>query len=176
MGHMEHMAIEWREINQDYIVSSDGQICSRTSGRLKTMKPRAGGRGYRIVTIWLDRIASTRYIHRLVAEAFLPPRPSPKHEINHKDGDRANNRASNLEWVTRSENLRHRFDILKHCNLRGEAQIHAKLTETQVREIRARCAAGETHDEISNDYGVGPRAVGYIAQGKTWSWLPEVTP
>ena len=49
-------------------------------------------------------------VHRLVAQAFLPPPPSEKHTIvNHIDGDRANNRADNLEWVTPSENIRHSY-------------------------------------------------------------------
>ena len=171
---MEHMAIEWREINPDYIVSSDGQVGKRQkNGKLKMMKPRTGGQGYRVVSIFSGGIRVTRYIHRLVAFAFLPPQPTPKHEVNHRNGVRSDNRDTNLEWVTRSENLRHRFDILKHNNLRGEAQVHAKLTETQVREIRARCATEETHVKISADYGVGPRAVSYIAQGQTWAWLPE---
>lgn len=167
------MTIEWKEINPDYIISSDGQVGKRQkNGKLKMMKPRTGGRGYHIVTIFSDNIRVTRYIHRLVAFAFLPPQPTPKHEVNHRNGVRTDNRDTNLEWVTRSGNLRHRFDILKHGNLRGEAQVHAKLTEAQVREIRARCATGETHDKISADYRVSSRAVGYIAQGQTWAWLP----
>ena len=52
----------------------------------------------------------THYVHRLVAQAFLGPPPSEKHtQVNHIDGDPANNRADNLEWVTRSENIRHSF-------------------------------------------------------------------
>ena len=51
------------------------------------------------------------YVHRLVADAFLPPPPSEAHtQVNHKDGDPANNCADNLEWVTRSENVQHSFD------------------------------------------------------------------
>ena len=58
------------------------------------------------------RVASVRgkkhYVHRLVAQAFLEPPPSEKHtEVNHIDGDRANNRPDNLKWVTPSERIRH---------------------------------------------------------------------
>jgi len=51
-------------------------------------------------------------VHRLVAQAgFIPPPPSEKHEqVNHIDGNPANNRADNLAWVTPSENIRHSFD------------------------------------------------------------------
>ena len=47
----------------------------------------------------------------------------------------------------------------------------AKLTEEQVREIRARLAAGETHQEIADDYGVSARLIGNINTGKSWGWL-----
>jgi hypothetical protein len=51
------------------------------------------------------------YVHRLVAQAFLPPPPSEKHtQVNHTDGDPANNRADNLAWVTPSENTQHSYD------------------------------------------------------------------
>lgn len=53
-----------------------------------------------------------KMIHKLVAEAFLGNKP-PKHEINHKDGNKSNNHASNLEYVTHKENIRHALDILK---------------------------------------------------------------
>ena len=50
-------------------------------------------------------------VHRLVAQAFLPPPPSEKHtQVNHKDGDPANNCADNLAWVTPSENVQHSHD------------------------------------------------------------------
>ena len=51
-----------------------------------------------------------KYVHGLVARAFLGPKPSPKHtQINHKDGDRGNNSVANLEYVTPSENMLHRY-------------------------------------------------------------------
>ena len=51
------------------------------------------------------------YLHRVVAQAFLPAIEG-KDEVNHKDGNRCNNCASNLEWVTRIENVRHAIDVL----------------------------------------------------------------
>jgi hypothetical protein len=69
---------------------------------------RDNGNGYKQVQIMRGGKRYTRYVHRLVAECFLEnPRNLP--EVNHKDGNKANNTAENLEWVTRSENLLHSY-------------------------------------------------------------------
>lgn len=52
------------------------------------------------------------YVHRLVAQAFLPQKSDEKTEINHIDGDNGNNHYTNLEWVTSSENKRHSYKML----------------------------------------------------------------
>lgn len=76
-----------------------------------------------------------------------------------------------IEWVTASQNQRHRIDVLKHGNARGERHGFAKVTEVEVREIRSRRAAGETLASIAADYGIGFPSVCSIAKGKRWGWL-----
>ena len=62
--------------------------------------------GYFQVSLWKDNKGKHAYIHRLVAEAFIP-NPSGLKEVNHLDGNRQNNHLSNLEWVSRTGNAQH---------------------------------------------------------------------
>lgn len=54
-------------------------------------------------------------IHRLVAQTFIP-NPDKKPFVNHKDGDRSNNKVDNLEWCTKTENERHKIYVLGHAS------------------------------------------------------------
>lgn len=85
-------------------VSSNGRCCS-TRGIISYGSLKASG--YSVV-----RICNTDlFVHRLVAFAFLgPPADKIAWEVHHRDGDPANNRIENLEYVTRSENMRHAWD------------------------------------------------------------------
>src|SRR3990167_1365701 len=77
-------------------------------------------------------------IHRLVAEAFIP-NPLNLPEVNHKNGNKGDNRIENLEWCTRAENLAHGRIVSPMANRkikRGTQSPHAKLTEAKVLEIR----------------------------------------
>lgn len=153
--------------NPDYAVSSLGRVASTKKGWV-CLRPRKTVNGYLGVTLFANGDRCPRSIHRLVAEAFHGERPTPKHQVNHKDGDRENNQADNLEWVTQAENMRHRFDVLKHAAPRGEDVGNSKLTEDKVREIRALSGRGEPQHVIANRYGIGRAQVSRIAARKTW--------
>ena len=91
-----------------YIASSEGRIFSLTLDRY--LLGSVNGRGYVHVTLRDDQGRKKyRDVHRLIALAFLP-NPENKRTVNHKDGDKTNNRLSNLEWATHAENLQHAYD------------------------------------------------------------------
>lgn len=164
-----------------YWVSDEGRVARRNGGREWILRPGKNSRGYMMVQINLEGTRGSRKartVHSLVLEAFVGPRPTPRHQGNHKDGDRANNGLRNLEWVTPSENVRHAIDILgrKWWIARGEKSGRAKLTEGSIQEIRALLAAGEQKAGIARGYGVKPEAIRAIETGETWGWLAVQAP
>ena len=70
----------------------------------KMISATDNGNGYKIVGLYKDKHRKQYYVHRLVAEAFIP-NPLNLPEINHIDFDKSNNSAKNLQWVNRSENV-----------------------------------------------------------------------
>jgi hypothetical protein len=98
--------------NAGRIRSLDGSIVvggekRRVKGRI--LKATLDRYGYEYVNLGGG---SRRTVHSIVAEAFHGPKPSPLHQVNHKNGVRSDNRPENLEWVTVSENIRHAFRVL----------------------------------------------------------------
>ena len=100
----------------DYVPRFKNMVQVSTLGRIKSFYRYSSGKIIQCIDIDCFgyarvRIKGKRYkIHRLVAETFIP-NPEDKREVNHKDGNKLNNRADNLEWATRSENQKHAYKI-----------------------------------------------------------------
>lgn len=89
----------------EYSISTHGRVRNDRSGKVST--GHECGIGYRKFGFWRNNMeVGKAYVHRLVAEAFLEKGPDDT-EVNHKDGNRANNHISNLEWVSSSGNTEH---------------------------------------------------------------------
>lgn len=161
-----------------YEVSNMGRVRRVKSARGSRgniiLKPMPLRQGYLSVQLGDDGISGKprrrRNIHRLVAIAFLGPQPEG-HEVNHKDGNKKNNREENLEWATRSENIRHALRIGLSKISRGEDANGHKLTESKVKEIRKLLASGESQLIIAKRFGVGGTTICNIHLRKTWSHI-----
>lgn len=101
---------EWRDLpgyEDAYQVSDLGRIRSRH----RVLQPTTNWDGYLRVSIVKGGTRRLVALHRLVALAFLP-NPGNKPQVNHKNGIRADCRATNLEWCTNAENQRHRNSVV----------------------------------------------------------------
>lgn len=76
----------------------------------KEKKPSNNGKGYLFLWTWFNGKPKRHYVHRLVAEAFIP-NPKNKRTVNHIDGDKSNNNVDNLEWATYGENNKHAIKL-----------------------------------------------------------------
>lgn len=108
----------WKDIlNYEdlYQVSNLGNVKRKKGYQSKTERMLVhtnNGFNYLSVNLSKNGKKTRFYIHRLVATAFLDNKEN-KEEVNHIDGVRTNNKLTNLEWVTRSENHHHRYQVLK---------------------------------------------------------------
>lgn len=93
--------------NKNYSVSNLGRVYSRR--RNKVLTPKHNHDGYLRVQLYENNKCVFVSIHRLIAKEFCP-NPSDKPFVNHINGDKQDNRAVNLEWVTQKENIQHAWD------------------------------------------------------------------
>lgn len=114
-----------KEIIKDsgYYVTDTGNVITTNycKGTItKILKPRITNSGYK--AIYISKYKKAYYIHRLVAEAFIP-NPYNKKQVNHKDLNKMNNHVNNLEWVNQEENCNHyRSNVY---NTKGKTSGHS---------------------------------------------------
>ncbi len=171
---------EWWAIpsHPNYAASNHGQIkrlTSRTSGKAGKIRKQTKNfsSGYFILRLSDDGIIKTYTVHSLIAETFLV-KPKNDFQVNHKNGDKTDNRIENLEYVSRQENIRHsyRLGLQSKEQNQGAKNGRAKLTETEVANIIAEADRSiGVNVRLAKKYDVTPNNISRILSGKTWKHL-----
>lgn len=136
----------------------------------RILRQHSVGKGYPGVMLSIGGSHQVmRSVHSLVAEAFIGPRPTGYH-VNHRDGNKTNNRPSNLEYVTPTENSRHaaRLGLLGRHHPLGELNPQSRLTEPAVQSIRADFRRGREIKRLAEEHGVHISTVKRVVAGHSW--------
>lgn len=159
---IENLPEIWKSIDDfpDYTVSNCGKVLSykiHNVGVLLNTSLNKNGYAKLHLTNYLGKPKNVS-LHRIVALAFIP-NPFNLPQVNHKDGDKLNNNAQNLEWSTNLDNQKHRWK-----NDIGTF----KLTNDDVNKIKLRIISGERNIKIANDYNIDKAVVSHIKHNKRW--------
>jgi len=139
---------------EKYRVNSFGEIYSIKTGR--KLKPDCSSKYHRIQ---LGRKNKKESVHRIVASLFVP-NPDNKPCVNHKNGDKLDNRACNLEWCTYSENEIHSRDVLGKKYASGLKLPQSKISKEDSDRIKKLFDTGKyTKTELGRMFGVSRKAI-----------------
>lgn len=147
------------EPDRGLVVNKRGKLLgSRTSYgyTFLSMSPAPGGRSNQNV-----------YAHRVIWESQHGTIPVGL-QINHRNGNKQDNRIDNLELVTPSGNIQHAVDTGLLVQATGEDAHRAKITQQTAEQILVRAAQGETQQSIADDVGICRQQVSRIVRGERW--------
>lgn len=151
----------WIPLDSDYSVSNFGRVKHNFTNHYRLISGSLHSDGYIFVTLHGKQIP----LHRLVAQAFFPESYAENLVVNHIDGNKQNNFASNLEWVTQQENIQHSYDNGFQpkcvCTYKG------KFTTEQREEIKRFWDNNEkSKREIAKMYNVSHTCINDIINDK----------
>lgn len=163
------LPVERRSVGR-YSVGSDGSVIGPSG---KTLKPYTIQGDYQQILMYEPGVGRrTVLVHAVVCTAFHGPRPTPKHQVAHWDGNPRNNRADNLRWSTAKENIADKVRHDRVTRTSGEIDGAAKLVTAQVLEIRRRTSGGESQRSLAAEFKVSQPTISDIATRRTWGHLP----
>lgn len=162
------------QISNQGIVKSLDRIIKHKTGKLQPikgliLKGDTNNAGYHRIRLFSISSKERVFVHRLVAQTFIP-NPLNLPCVNHKDGNKKNNRVDNLEWTNYPDNIKHAYSTGLAIHPVGEQWHNSKLTETKVLAIRAK-GSTVTQQSLADEFGVSRRAIGKILNRQNWKHI-----
>jgi len=158
----------WKDVpgyEGHYQVSNLGRVKSLKWSKERILKPRLDRVGYYHVGLCEGGERKSNLVHRLVMLAFVGESDL---QVNHKNGEKSDNRLENLEYCTSSENTQHAYDT--GLMARGENHHRSKLTRACAERIKYG-HQGLTQQAIAEIYGIAQSKVSDIRSGKIWKHI-----
>jgi hypothetical protein len=117
-----------------YEISNYGRVRSRKNDKERFLKVCVNNYGYELVCLFDGKKRYTSYIHRLVAEVFIPT-SNKALVVNHKDKNRKNNKIENLEWVSVMDNMWHRDDTDRYLKTSNVLEMCQRMSIEQLEKF-----------------------------------------
>jgi hypothetical protein len=165
---------KWQEIefNVDlphakYEISNYGQVKSYSTRETGKIIKGSNVNGYQAIMIRFDkRITQSYYVHRLVAETYIPKDSDDQVYVTHIDYDKSNNHISNLRWVSERQLADHNN---KNPRVMKKRITGYKLTESDVRVIKKMLKNEKTrYSQIARQFGITHTQLNRIRKGQNW--------
>ncbi|MCF6366917.1 MAG: NUMOD4 domain-containing protein [Bacteroidales bacterium] len=170
---------QWKDVifegsisdNEIYKISNYGRIKSFKVNKEEgiVIKPNLFNGYYRISLIQKSKKRTARYIHKLVAETFIPKNNEDQKYVIHRDYDKTNNRTYNLAWATKKEKEDHQFSNPIYKN--KIKRTYAKLDESRVRLIKKLINDPNRKTRmkmIAKRFGISEMQLYRIKSGENW--------
>lgn len=153
----------------NYEISTDGRVFSKMPWRgtaERELRQQPNSHGYMRVRMVCEHGRTSKFVHLLVADAFLGEKPDKTSQIRHLNGDKLDNRACNLAWGTAKENA---DDRTRHgTTATHERNGMAKLKTSDVVAIKEFSKKGFSQRKIARIIGVSQRTIGGVLRGQYW--------
>ena len=164
----------WKECKNfnSYLVSDEGEVKHKTNNKI--LKQKLDKDNYLSVNLSMGKRGNARqvFVHRLVAEAFIP-NPENKPLVRHIDGNPINNCVENLIWVTPKENIEYSIKTGAKESDCGSLSCNSKLSPNEISYCRKMYQPRNKLygcNALAKRFGVSKSTMSYILNNKTYSY------